>query len=43
LVFRLKPVATFCSSVGSGSRSPASWSMVNWSNGWLRLKAVMNH
>ena len=32
---RLKPVAIFCSVVGLGSRSPASCSIVNWSNGLL--------
>ena len=32
-VLRWKAVATSCSSVGSGSRSPAICSIVNWSNG----------
>src|SRR5205807_1502320 len=35
---RLKQVAARCSTVGLGSRSPASCSMVNWSNGLFRLK-----
>src|SRR5579885_3151212 len=38
---RLKPVAIFWSSVACGSKSPASCSMVNSSNGILRLKALM--
>ena len=36
---RLKPLAIFCSMVGFGSRSPAICSIVNWSNGMLRLNA----
>ena len=40
-VLRWKPVATFCSVVGFGSRSPASCSIVNWSNGRSRLRASM--
>ncbi len=35
--FRLKPVAINWSRVASGSRSPASWSIVNVSNGTFRL------
>ena len=38
---RWKPVAIFWSSVALGSRSPASCSTVNRSNGMLRLKALM--
>ena len=38
---RLKPVATSCSVVGFGSRSPASCSIVNWSNGLFALNASM--
>ena len=37
---RLKPVAIRWSSVGLGSRSPASCSMVNRSNGMLRVERV---
>ena len=37
---RWKPVAMSWSSVAFGSRSPASCSMVNWSNGRLRLNAA---
>src|SRR6184192_4328300 len=43
LVLRLKPVAIFCSRVALGNRSPASWSIVNWSKGMLRLKALITH
>ena len=38
---RLKPVATICSGVALGSRSPASCSMVNWSKRLLALNALM--
>src|SRR5439155_17519195 len=34
---RLKPVATSCSFVAPGSKSPAICSMVNWSNGLFPL------
>ena len=38
---RLKPEAIFCSLVASGSRSPASCSIVNSSNGMFRLNAAI--
>jgi hypothetical protein len=41
MFWRLNPVAMRCSVVGLGSRSPASCSIVNWSKGLLRLKALM--
>ena len=36
---RLNPVAMIWDEDGFGTRSPASWSIVNWSNGKFRLKA----
>ena len=41
IVFRWNAVAMSCSSVGFGSRSPASCSIVNWSNGLFALKLLM--
>jgi len=41
IVFRWNAVATICSSVGFGSRSPASCSSVNTSKGLLALKERM--
>jgi len=38
--FRLNPVAIFCSSVALGSKSPASCSMVNRSNGKVPIERV---
>ena len=43
LVLRLNPVAMRWAKVGWGNRSPANWSMVNWSNGWFLLKASITH
>ena len=41
MVLRWKPVAIKSSSVGEGSRSPASCRMLNWSNGMLALMALI--
>ena len=40
---RLNPVATSCSGVVPGTRSPASWSMVNLLKGRLSLNALITH
>ncbi len=40
---RLKPLATRCSRVGFGSKSPASCSIVKRSNGMPWLKARITH
>ena len=41
MVLRWNPVAIFCSGVASGSRSPATCSMVNRSKGRSELMALI--